>query len=106
MRKGMWAWGLLAGLGLASPAAAQQVSSFVGSFNPQPIVNVPIDMSNIVAPIPSYKPPFSLSSLIPNIKLPNFPLLFGSSSLPSPSSFPSTHYPNSFQPLPPILPNQ
>src|SRR5689334_5630056 len=113
MRKFMWAAGLLLVPALASPARSQGVSIFQGSFNPQPIINQPVDMSNvvdmsnIVTPIPA--PPktssFSLASLIPKITLPSFPPIFGTSPLPPPSSFPSTHYQDAYKPLKPILPD-
>lgn len=107
MRKGKWAGALLLGL-LATSSSWAQLHYFTGGFVPTDITNKSIDMSHIVAPIQSpvaAPTQFSLTRFFPNFSFPSFPLMFSTSPYPAPSSFPSTHYPNTFQPLPPIYPH-
>jgi hypothetical protein len=98
---------VLLNLALAAPSMAQQTSTF-GGVNPRDIKFTPIDTTKALAvPIPSVQSPrFSLLNFFPRISLPSFLTSphVGVSPLPPVSSFPSTHYKNSFQPLPPFTP--
>jgi hypothetical protein len=69
------------------------------------VINTPVDTSLAIAPFPTQKGSF-FSSLFRKPTLPSFPAIAGQSNLPSPSSFKSTKYPNTFKPLPPIIPGQ
>jgi hypothetical protein len=69
------------------------------------IINKPIDTGLSLAPFPTQKKSF-FSSLFHKTGTPTFPSVVGHSNLPSPKSFKSTTYPNTFKPLPPILPGQ
>jgi hypothetical protein len=104
MRKAEWVIALIVGLGLASPAWAQRAFTFSGSVNPQELNFVPIDTSKAIgfAPRPQ---PFSIGNLFPTFHLPTWPPKIGQSPFPAPSSFPSTHYKNSFVPQQPIIPS-
>jgi hypothetical protein len=97
-----------------APAWAQ-TSVFLGRATPTQIVNVPIDTSQAIAPIPQQSTGFGLmnigshlhlNSLFSNFHFPGFPPTIGQSPLPPPSSFPSTHYQNAFKPVQPIVPKQ
>jgi len=113
MRVGILALAL--GLGLAAMAQAQTLSSFMGrpitfgstGNTSQEIQNVPIDTTTALAQFPQQpgQTASSFLSFFPSFTMPSFPPLFGQSALPAPSSFPSTHYPNAFQPLPPVIPS-
>jgi hypothetical protein len=116
-------------LGLA-PAARAQTSQFFPSGSPGaffpgvplvgfgasgPLVNTPINTSATVAPITSAGNTGFLPGLFPGtgttgflqnffhgFTLPSWPPKVATSPYPPVSAFPSTHYPNAFQPLPPI----
>lgn len=99
------------GLLLASVADAwSQSSRFLGAGSHASslpagslsIINKPINTDLSVAPLTS-KPSF-LSGLFRKPTMPGFPPVVGQSNLPSPSSFPSTKYPNTFKPLVPVIP--
>ena len=90
MRKSIGGVALLLGLGLTTPLWAQQASLFGNS---KPLVFVPIDTSQAIAPPPQFAAQrTSFVDLFRRIGLPSFPVLFGSSNLPSPGQFPT--YPN------------
>ena len=101
---------ILAGVlfvGLTGPAWGQ-INTFLHPVNPNDIKFTPIDTSKaiVAAPLPTTtsSSSFSLRTFFSHFSLPSFlarPTV-GSSPLPSPSSFPSTHYKNSFQPVMPI----
>jgi hypothetical protein len=96
------------GISLAAPAWAQQSRSAFGSINPVDIKNQPINVSQaLVAPLPTMQSSsFSLRNMLPHLSLTN-PFTgphYGTSPLPPATSFPSTHYKNSFQPVAPIIP--
>jgi len=97
-------------LALAGPSAWAQSSPFLlgRATAGQPIINVPIDTSQAIASpgLPNMQPRFSLTNLFSGFHLPSFPALIGQSPFPAPSSFPSTHYPNKFKPVQPIIPGQ
>jgi hypothetical protein len=107
----------LAGLGvlglvlfIVSPARGQQRTSAFAGINPADIKNQPINVSQaLVAPLPTAQGSgFSLTNLMPHFSLTNLftGAHYGTSPLPPVSSFPSTHYKNSFQPVAPIIPKQ
>jgi hypothetical protein len=95
---------------LTTPARAQQRTSAFAGINPADIKNQPINVSKaLVAPLPTAQGSgFSLSNLMPHLSLTNLftGSHYGVSPLPPPSSFPSTHYKNAFQPMMPITPKQ
>jgi hypothetical protein len=100
---------------MASPAWAQSTQNLLGSLGNFPQGNRPIDTSNVVAPVPQSSGPFHLNNLFPSFSLSKFfPILsrnpkppsFSTSQFPAPSTFPSTKYPNSFQPTAPFFPRQ
>jgi hypothetical protein len=97
-------------LALAGPSVQAQSTQFLlgRATAGQPIVNVPIDTSQAIASpgLPNMTPGFSLTNLFSGFHLPSFTTLIGQSPYPAPSSFPSTHYPNKFQPVRPIIPGQ
>jgi hypothetical protein len=108
MRKAFGA-AALALAAITAPAWAQGVAGFMGRATPNTqIVNVPIDTSmSVVGPMTEPRSfNFNFSNLFSWVKMPGFPPHVGQSPLPAPSSFPSTHYPNKFQPLKPIIPGQ
>jgi hypothetical protein len=114
MRTGTWIAGAIAGTLVASSAWAQSAANLLGSLNVQQRANQPIDMSNVVAPVPrSSGPPYlsnlfhfpNLTNLFSKSRNPN-PPAFSTSPFPAPSSFPSSKYPNSFQPMLPFYPKQ
>jgi hypothetical protein len=93
----------------ASSAQAQGVVNFMGrATNTTQIVNVPINTSgpNVVAMTQGRHLDFGLGNVLSGFHLPSFPPVIGQSPYPAPSSFPSTHYPNKFQPVKPIIPGQ
>ena len=66
----------------------------------QTVVNTPIDVSKAIAAFPGQTSGSSgLANFFHGLSLPSWPTLVGSSPYPSPSSFPSTQYPN-FKPVP------
>ena len=82
-------------LALVVPVSAQSSSVYKGGFNPQKIVNVPVDTSRAVAPvsIPQAKKPFGFTDLLPSFLKPG----------PSVPKAPSTARGASpFQPTPPM----
>ena len=100
---------ILAGVlfvGLTGPAWGQ-INTFLHPVRPNDIKSTPIDTSKaiVAAPLPTTSSnSFSLRNFFSRFSLPSFlarPTV-GSSPLPSPSSFPSTHYKNAFQPVMPI----
>lgn len=96
MRIGSCAGALLTILTLVVPVGAQSSSVYKGGFNPQSIVNRPIDTSKAVAPviIPQAKKPFSISDLVPSFLKPG-------PSVPKAPSAPRGASP--FQPAPPMV---
>jgi hypothetical protein len=105
MRKAIVAAALALAVATAA-GRAQGISNFMGRATPATqIVNVPIDTSRAVGPLPQPHT-FSFSSLFTGLHLPHFPSFIGQSPFPSPDSFPSTHYPNKLQPVMPIVPGQ
>jgi hypothetical protein len=103
MRRAEWVLALILGLGLASPAWAQRAFNFGGAVNPQQLNFVPIDTSQAIGNVPRPQP-FSIGNLFPKFHMPTWPPKIGQSPLPAPSSFPSTHYPNTFIPRQPVIP--
>ena len=115
MRIGTWVAGAMVGMLLASSAWAQSAQSVIGSLTVQQRANQPIDLSNVVAPVPqSSSGPFHLNNMFHFVNLSNLftksrnpsPPSFSISPFPPPSSFPSSKYPNSFQPMAPFYPKQ
>lgn len=116
MRIGTWIAGAALAMVLAASARAQSsTANLLGSLGNFPQANQPIDLSNVVAPVPRASGPFHLNNLFPSFSLSKvFPSLsrnpkppsFSTSPFPAPSTFPSTKYPNSFQPTPPFFPKQ
>jgi hypothetical protein len=90
---------LLAGTGLAS---AQ--TNFFHPVNPRDITFTPIDTKTaIVNPSLPSTSRFSLRNFFGGLSMPSFfGRGFGSSNLPPPGSFPSTHYKSPIQPVMPI----
>ncbi len=107
MRKAIWA-ALFIGIGLASPAKAQRLTAF--SNQPRHLTFKQTSTTqNLAAPIPSQQASgFSLTKFIPKLTLPSFSTspTIGHSPLPPPGAFPSTHFKNPFQPLPPFTPKK
>jgi hypothetical protein len=68
-----------------------------------PIVNTPISPSLSVAPFQAPASGGFLQSLFHTVTLGAWPPTVASSPFPPPSAFPSTHYPNIIQPMPPIM---
>jgi len=64
------------------------------------VVNVPIDTSNALTPFPRQETGGFLTSFFRKVGKIGMPVV-GQSALPAPSSFPSTKYKNSFQPVMP-----
>ncbi len=114
MRIGTWVAGAIVGMFLASSAWAQSALNPLGSLTVQQRANQPIDMSNVVAPVPRSNGPLHLNNLFHFVNLSNIfsksrnpnPPKFSTSPFPPPSSFPSSKYPNSFQPMAPVFPKQ
>ena len=115
MRMGIWLGGVLLGMAIAAPAWAQSTQNLLGSLGNFPQANQPIDMSNVIAPVPRSSGPLHLNNVFSSLSLTRlFPTLsrnpkppsFGTSPFPAPSTFPSTKYPNSFQPTAPMFPKQ
>jgi hypothetical protein len=117
-RFGIWFLVLGIFLVLDVPAWAQSTQNLLGSLGNFPQGNQVIDMSNVIAPVPqtqSSSGPFHLNNLFPSFHLSKFfpflsrnpkPPAFSTSPFPAPSTFPSTQYPNSFQPTAPFFPKQ
>jgi hypothetical protein len=101
MRTGIAVGALFAVLGFAGSVPAQSPVLLQGGISRQAIVNTPVDVSQAIAPSVPAKP-FSLSSFFPSFSMPTFPPKLGRSPYPAPASFPSTQYPNGYQPLPPV----
>jgi hypothetical protein len=100
---------ILAGVllvGLTGPAWGQ-INTFLHPVNPNDIKFTPIDTSKaiVAAPLPTTTTSsFSLRNFFSRFSLSNLfsrPTI-GSSTLPAPGSFPSTHYKNAFQPVMPV----
>jgi hypothetical protein len=115
MRMGSWIGAVIVGILLTASAKAQSTQNLLGSLGNFPQANQPIDMSNVIAPVPRSPGPFHLNNLFPAFSLTKFfpnlsrnpkPPSFSTSPLPAPSTFPSTKYPNSFQPTAPFVPKQ
>jgi hypothetical protein len=115
MRMGAWIGAVILGILLTASARAQSTQNLLGSLGNFPQANQPIDMSNVIAPVPRSSGPFhlnnvfsslSLTRLFPNLSRNAKPPSFSTSPFPAPSTFPSTKYPNSFQPTAPIFPKQ
>jgi hypothetical protein len=111
----MWkvAVGLLLGMATGSARGqgttnflqnGQHASSLLGTSHP--IVNQPIDLTNLAAPLPTQSGGTWLTGLFKGFSTPSFPPTIGQSPLPPPSAFKSTHYPNKLQPMMPIMPTQ
>ena len=69
----------------------------------KPVVNVPINIgSTALSPFPRQNATGGFfSGFFRKVGKLGMPVV-GQSNLPAPGSFPSTRYPNSFQPLPPV----
>jgi hypothetical protein len=114
MRMASWIGGAMLGMIVASTAWGQSAQNLLGSLGNLPQrANQPIDMSNVVAPTPRSSGPFHLNNLFPSFGLSKFlpnlhrnpsPPQFSTSPFPAPSTFPSSKYPNSFQPVKPLVP--
>lgn len=100
---------------MAAPAQAQtanllQSGHSLTNFSAgaaQTIVNTPIDTTQAVAPFPGQNGSglSALTNFFHSFSLPSWsPSTVGTSALPSPDSFPSTHYEN-FKPVPSSKPN-
>jgi hypothetical protein len=105
MRRSVWAWTALALVGLSSTASAQVGSPMMGGVSPSQIISKPIDLTNVIAPLPTFttQTRFTFSNFFHRINPFSASPTLGTSALPAPSSFPSTRYPNMFQPKQPIL---
>jgi hypothetical protein len=105
VRKPFWAV-IVCGLSLTASASAQQF----GGISPKDIQFVPVDTSKGLAapvlPVPQSNPGFSLTSFFSKLNPINLfrSPSFGTSNLPSPGSFPSTHYKSPLYALPPRNP--
>jgi len=114
VRTGTWIAGAILGTLAASSAWAQSAQNLLGSLTVQQRANQPIDLSNVVAPVPRSSGPLHLSNLFHFANLTNLfsksrnlnPPSFSTSPFPAPSTFPSSKYPNSFQPMAPFFPKQ
>jgi len=110
VRTGTWVAAAILGMLVASSAWAQSAQNLLGSLTVQQRANQPIDMSNVVAPVPRSSGPFHLNNLFPSFNLSNLfsksrtpnPPAFSTSPFPAPSTFPSSKYPNSFKPVAPL----
>ena len=113
MRTGTWVAGAILGMLVASSAWAQSALNSIGSLTVQQRANQPIDMSNVVAPVPRSSGTFHLNNLFHFANLSNIfsksrnpnPPAFSTSPFPAPSTFPSSKYPNSFKPVAPLNAN-
>jgi hypothetical protein len=112
---GFGIWFLVLGVFLLAAPAWAQTQNLLGSLGNFPRANQPIDLSNVVAPVPPPSPPFRLTNLFPSFGLSKFfpgisrnpkPPAFSTSPLPAPSTFKSTQYPNSFVPTAPFFQKQ
>src|SRR5262245_14202287 len=94
------------GRGQNSVAPIGRPALFGTNFSASDIQNVPIDTSKAVAPVPGIQQGplsnFNMSSVLSFITFGGAKSTIGTSPLPSPTTFPSTKYPNTFKPLPPI----
>jgi hypothetical protein len=90
---------LLLAAGLAPTANAQTASLLGSGVSRRPIANVPIDTTtNVVGGQLMSTPGLGLGRFFPSLSFGrSSPPTIGQSPYPSPSSFPSTHYPNTFQ---------
>jgi hypothetical protein len=92
MRTGVWAAAVVCAVGVVSSAQAQGLSTTpLGGVPPSAIVNKPIDMSRVIAPmpaLPAQQNRFNFSAIFNKRILPAFPSKRGVSPLPSPSTFP------------------
>ena len=114
MFQARWAWAGLCALALTQSADAQifgasaPASQFMGGVDPSSIVNTVIDTTKlVVAPISPAAPApagSALSRFFQRFSFTSTSPVIGSSSLPPPSAFPSTRYPNAFQPRMPVIP--
>jgi hypothetical protein len=107
VRKTIWTTTLFAGLVVVSPAAAQKGSP---TFGP-PIIqttNKVVDLGTAAVPTPpppTTTSPFSFSNFLAKIPVVGRAQRTGVSPLPTPASFPSTHYKNAFKPVLPMPQN-
>jgi hypothetical protein len=92
MRRAKCVMAIIVGLGLAGPAWA---FNFGGGSGPGPIKNVPIDTSNVVAPLPQPQRAGS-GSFFSKFHLPSWIPGFGQNRSPRPGSL---------QPRRPIMPS-
>src|SRR5262245_60462388 len=98
MRQRLWPISLLFSLAVTGPLWGQS-SVFRGSYNPQQIINKPIEVPQSLAPLPGAKPTkFSFKNLFSKFRP-------GTAQPPANSPL-STKYKNSLQPKMPIIPNQ
>lgn len=106
MRKAIWA-ALMVGVGLGSPAWAQHGTVFN---QPRRLTFKQTSTTkNLAAPIAAQQSSgFSLTKFVPKLTFPSFSAAptIGHSPLPPPGAFPSTHFKNPFQPLPPFTPRK
>lgn len=114
MRNVTWVAAAIVGMLLTSSARSQSAQNLLGSLSVNQRANQPIDMTNVVAPVPRSDGSFHLNNLFHSFSLSNIfsknrnpsPPSFGSSPFPAPGTFPSSKYPNSFQPMQPFYPKQ
>src|SRR5437899_2161346 len=105
MRKRLWLAGLLLSFALGAPLWSQTGDFHIGSYNPQRIVNKPIDVSHPVAPVPAARTgKFNLSNIFSKFRRPNFKRTSATGPLPPTGSFPGTKNPNSSQPSAQVMP--
>jgi hypothetical protein len=114
MRNVTWVAAAIVGMLLTSSARSQSAQTLLGSLSVNQRANQPIDMTNVVAPVPRSDGSFHLNNLFHSFSLSNIfsknrnpsPPSFSSSPFPAPGTFPSSKYPNSFQPMQPFYPKQ
>jgi hypothetical protein len=75
----------------------QHASTLLGSVTP--VVNQPISITNLAAPLPNQAGSSWFTSLFKGFSTPSFPPNIGGSPLPSPSAYPS--YPSKLVPMAP-----
>jgi hypothetical protein len=103
-------------LGLATPAWAQRRQSAFSTINPSDIRYTRVDTGEVVTLASLGQPrSSSLSRFLPSIPLSGFfsrrtsflpKTTIGTSNLPPPSAFPSTHYKSPLQPVMPFIPGK
>ncbi len=100
MRNGLWLAAACLALGVSVPRGVQG-GVFMGNATQGNIVNQPINTTqNVVAPIPPNRlGTFNLQGLFHRTNIGAWPPTIGSSPMPPPTAFKSTHYPNALNPF-------